>query len=79
MENQNDNYTTIQFFAGMTKNGNSRRVFVTFLGGYIVATYLNDGRSSMAIDDINHRKAYRGEIFDTTPSEYKRLVNWKAD
>ncbi len=79
MTNQNDQYTTIQFFAGMTKNGNSRRVYATFLSGYLVATYKDNGQGRESITDINHRKAYGMEIFDTTPAEYKRLVNWKGN
>lgn len=73
MENK---FTTIQFFAGMTKNGNSRRVFVTLENGIIIATYKDNGRSYNSITNEEHRKAYSGQCFDTTSKEYAYLCNW---
>jgi hypothetical protein len=60
----------------MTRSGNSRRVYVTFWNGNITATYKDDGQGYMSISNPSHREAYKCEIFETSVSEYNRLIKW---
>lgn len=72
----NKNFTTIQFFAGMTLNGNSRRVYVTLENGVMIATYKDNGAGSESIKNLSHKAAYQGQIFETNIKEYNYLCKY---
>lgn len=73
-----DTFTTVQFVAGRTANGNPRRVFVTFQAGVIVATYDEGYQGQAAIKNPEHRAAWTGLQITTTPRQYRDLCNWKG-
>ena len=67
-------YTTIRFNAGNDRNGNPRRVYVTFLSGEIVAVYDEGYKGEAAITDKRHKNAFRGYTFTCEVGEYDELI-----
>jgi len=69
----------IQLNAGNDRNGNPRRVFVALEDGEIVGTWDDGYRGRGALPESLRGRwggfsLVRGCRFDTSPSEYRRLV-----
>lgn len=65
-------YTTIKFETTDDSLGNKRAVYVVHKSGEFINTYQDTGEIS-CINNKYHRNAFKGEVYKTTPTEYKRL------
>lgn len=68
----------ISLNAGHDTNGNPRRVYVVFDGDGQVMDVIDEGYSGQAAVIGIYPGIQGGARFDTTPTEYRRLLKWSG-